>query len=147
MLFRFASSLQESSKGHNSITVEVYENQRWWVGKWSDNLLAVERYAWSDETGMSGEALPFLGPEPWAGTSRRTKEDVHLPPPVSDGVWQWSSLWRVDARPETHETDPDGWIYARDFASGGRLQHEHDRHNFCHALQDSGRRAGGWGTS
>ncbi|KAF4659140.1 hypothetical protein FOL47_007710 [Perkinsus chesapeaki] len=102
MMFTSAASSQDCAPGNRAITVEVYENQRWWVGKWSDNLLAVERYAWSDE----------------AGTSRRTKEDVHLPPPVGDNIWQWSSLWRVDARPETHETDADGWTYARDFGSG-----------------------------
>ena len=72
----------------DTMVFEVYENQRWWLGNWSDKGLAIgtaQIYPWSDITGKVS----------------KNKSEVS-PPPGFD----WQDLWHVDER---------GWMYAINF--------------------------------
>lgn len=74
----------------DSITqiIEVYENQRWWLGSWSEKGLAIgtsQIFPWSD---ISGKVS-------------KTKTDANLPP-----GYEWIDLWHLDDK---------GWIYAINF--------------------------------
>lgn len=86
-------------------TFILYENQRRWVMLgWTNNLMAYERAAWTDE---------HNNPVP-------PKDEFELPE-VEDGhaKWRWveESKWRVDGAPDLDETDYDteagknGWIF------------------------------------
>lgn len=80
----------KSKSTMHTITLDVYENQRWWLGNWSDKGLAIGTapiYAWSDITGKVS----------------MNKSDIRLPP-----GYMWSDLWHVDER---------GWTYAINFES------------------------------
>lgn len=72
----------------NTQIIEVYENQRWWLGSWSDKGLAIgtaQIFPWSDVSGKTS----------------KTKSDQHLPP-----GYEWIDLWHVDDQ---------GWTYAINF--------------------------------
>ncbi|RYP41215.1 hypothetical protein DL768_010530 [Monosporascus sp. mg162] len=86
-------------------TFILYENQRRWVGLgWTNNLLAYERAAWTDE---QNNPMP--------------SKDAFELPEVEDAPakWRWveGSKWRVDGVPEmdeaAYETDvaKNGWIF------------------------------------
>eukprot|EP00128_Syssomonas_multiformis_P006666 Colp12_sorted_trinity150504_noHs@346 len=79
-----------------SIEEYVWENQRYFplVG-WSDKLLPVDRYPWSDETGFEARTL-------------------HDGLPSADWVWQGD--WRVDMR---GDVDQEGWQYSTNWQKGG----------------------------
>ena len=70
---------------------EVYENQRWWLGNWSDKALSLgmsQTHPWSDQSG------------------RRIvhKNDAQLP----SAGWEWECDWKVDQI---------GWEYAMGFGA------------------------------
>jgi len=72
----------------HSVLHEVYENQRWWLGNWSDKGLAIGTapiHPWSDVT---GKVL-------------KNKSDIPLPT-----GFEWQDLWHVD---------DTGWMYAINF--------------------------------
>ena len=70
----------------------VYEQQRWWLAKWSDKLL--------------DDAVPWWDPSNPSDNCPR--ESFTLP---MDS--QWDGPWRVET---SSMTDPDGWQYAQDFS-------------------------------
>ncbi|KAK7756350.1 hypothetical protein SLS62_001576 [Diatrype stigma] len=108
-------------------TFILYENQRRWVGLgWTNNLLAYERAAWTDE---QGNPMP-------------ARDDFELPE-VEDAParWRWveGSRWRVDGAPlnlgegggdvsvgvdvdAVYDTDAarNGWIYYDNKWQNGR---------------------------
>jgi len=55
-------------------TYRVYENQRIWLGKWSEHTAPGERDNWSDVNGNT-----------------MNKEDVQL-----EEGWIWEDLWHVE---------------------------------------------------
>ena len=80
---------------------EVYENQRWWLGSWSDKGLTIGStpvHPWSDKTGHVGV----------------TKSTVTLP----DGGWKWDGLWRADK---------SGWMYSTNFSEADSAFHPEQR--------------------
>ncbi|KAJ3199746.1 peroxisome- protein, partial [Dinochytrium kinnereticum] len=80
----------------STVTVTLYENQRWWAGLgWIPHLLRSERSPWSDETGA---------------IARPSRDQFELPANDPAGTWTWVDPdWRVD-RGWT-ETDENGWCY------------------------------------
>jgi len=63
------------------------------LGKgWSSTLLPGERPSWSDQS----------------GTLSLTKEEFELPGPD----WRWKMPWEIAI---SHNTDAEGWEYAKDF--------------------------------
>ena len=70
----------------------TYENQRIWLGIWTNKLFPGERSNWSDVNGML--TLP--------------KEGFKL----AEG-WEWEDIWHVEKLPEF--TDNEGWQTAVDF--------------------------------
>ncbi|KAI0600981.1 Pex24p-domain-containing protein [Biscogniauxia sp. FL1348] len=97
-------------------TFILYENQRRWLGLgWTNNLLAYERAAWTDE---HNNAVPH-------------KDNFELPEVDDDGParWRWveGSKWRVDGAPDfDEEADYDtdaakmGWIFYDNKWQNGR---------------------------
>ena len=73
----------------------VYEQQRWWLGKWSDKLLGKESVPWLDAR---------------SGIFQNTPRDTYTLP--QQNGYKWVGPWQVDTGPMT---DNDGWQYARDF--------------------------------
>lgn len=71
----------------------TYENERIWVGTWTNKLFPGERSNWSDLNGMMN--LP--------------KESFKLP----GKEWEWEDIWYVEKSAEF--TDENGWQYAVDF--------------------------------
>ena len=72
------------------IVVEVFENQRWWLGGWSDKGLTIGTdliFAWSDLS---------------CRFERKKSEET---PGLS---WSWDGLWHVDSV---------GWMYSRNFTT------------------------------
>ncbi|KAJ3113328.1 peroxisome- protein [Phlyctochytrium bullatum] len=80
----------------STVTVTLFENQRWWAGLgWIPHLLRSERAPWSDETG----SIP-----------RPSKDQFELPANDPAGTWTWVDPdWRVD-RGWT-QVDETGWCY------------------------------------
>jgi hypothetical protein len=73
--------------------LEVYENQRWWLGNWVDKGLSLGGdpiFPWSDISGHK----------------EATKSDCVIPDPT----WTWDGLWQVDEK---------GWEYSSNF--GGQF--------------------------
>jgi len=77
----------------NSFT--VYEQQRWWLGKWSEKLLGKESVAWLDPRSGVIENSP--------------RETFTLP---QQKGYKWSGPWQAETG---SMTDNDGWQYAKDF--------------------------------
>jgi hypothetical protein len=76
----------------------LYENQRWWLGKWSEKLLSHEGVPSWQRISRSGRVSAENAP----------KESFILP----SGDWRWSGPWE----PETSDlTDKEGWQYGQDF--------------------------------
>ena len=82
-------SLSEYSDANTSCFT-VYEQQRWWLAKWSDKV--VDSFAWLDPTNP---------------TDNFPRESFTLPPKS-----KWEGPWRVET---SAMTDTDGWQYAQDF--------------------------------
>ena len=83
-----SSLLKQSTHHPQTLVFEVYENQRWWLGNWSDKGLAIgtaQIFPWSDFTGKVA----------------KNKSEISLPP-----GFEWHDLWHVDER---------GWMYAINF--------------------------------
>ena len=83
------------------ITFEVYENQRWWLGNWSDKGLSIGTgtiHPWSDKSGHVS----------------LNKASVELP----NNQWEWEGLWQVDK---------DGWMYAINFFEDDSAYHPAQR--------------------
>ncbi|KAJ3156326.1 hypothetical protein HDU89_004108 [Geranomyces variabilis] len=78
----------------STVTVTLFENQRWWAGLgWIPHLLRSERGPWSDETGQ---------------ISRAPKEVYELPQDC--GEWTWcEDDWRLDVG--WSDVDEQGWQY------------------------------------
>lgn len=72
--------------------VAIFENQRWWLGKWSDKLIGNESHPWTDGEGNAVNKESFV---PLSGC-------------------EWSAKWSID----NPEGDPEGWSYGREFATG-----------------------------
>lgn len=79
---------QDTVEARNCVV--IVENQRWWLGKWSNRLIGSEGYPWTDITGLP-----------------RSKETVQLPP-----GYRWDGTWKVDL---SRRGDAEGWVYGRDF--------------------------------
>jgi len=73
-------------------SILIVENQRWWLGKWSNKLIGSEAYPWADLNGMP-----------------RSKEAV-LPPQGFE--WTEDAQWTPDL---SRGGDSEGWFYGRDF--------------------------------
>lgn len=71
----------------NQKVFRIYENQRRWVGVWTQYTFPAERKNWSDVNGKSSN-----------------KEDIALP---TDS--QWEDQWKLE------KSEHDGWEYAPDF--------------------------------
>ena len=77
----------------------VYENQRWWLGKWSDRLINSETQPWTTAVGPSLNAPEFT-----------PKESFILPSSDDPAYqWKWNGPWSIDT------PEGDGWQYAQDF--------------------------------
>ncbi|TPX59554.1 hypothetical protein PhCBS80983_g02436 [Powellomyces hirtus] len=78
----------------STVTVTLFENQRWWAGLgWIPHLLRSERGPWSDETGQIA----------------RTPKDIYEPP-QDCGEWLWADAdWRLDVG--WSDVDEQGWQY------------------------------------
>ncbi|KAJ3153747.1 hypothetical protein HDU86_005080 [Geranomyces michiganensis] len=78
----------------STVTVTLFENQRWWAGLgWIPHLLRSERGPWSDETGQ---------------IARAPKEVYELPQDC--GEWAWcDDDWRLDVG--WADVDEQGWQY------------------------------------
>ena len=75
---------------------EVFENQRWWLGSWSDKGLAIgtsQVHSWSDASGNLASKSSFKPP---------------------DETWAWDGLWHVDN---------NGWEYATNFGAKSTIFH------------------------
>lgn len=83
--------------GGKTVTVKLYENQRWWAGLgWIPHLLKSERQPWSDDTGA---------------IAKTAKETFPLPSDTEQGSWSWADPeWRLDMGWE--EGDEMGWVYS-----------------------------------
>lgn len=80
-------SLAESALTE-TLSYEIYENQRWWVGSWTDKGLTIgttQIFPWSDASGNQVWKSSFKCP---------------------DESWHWEGLWHPDER---------GWEYATNF--------------------------------
>ncbi|KAJ3413331.1 hypothetical protein HDV05_008181 [Chytridiales sp. JEL 0842] len=88
---------QEGDEGKSlkSLSVEVFENQRWWAGAgWAPQMLKTERGAWTDKDMQP--VLPF------------TPTDTTPPAPG----WTWlDPQWTVDK--SWGKVDSDGWVYTK----------------------------------
>jgi hypothetical protein len=79
------------------MTFEVYENQRWWLGNWSDKGLSIGTgtiHPWSDKSGHAS----------------LNKTSITLP----SQEWDWDGLWQVDRQ---------GWLYAINFVEDESAYH------------------------
>lgn len=74
----------------------VFENQRWWLGKWSDRLINNEAHSWAST--------------PKNSTAQYTPKDSFTLPISDDDKhqWKWDGPWQLDG-------SEDGWTYATDF--------------------------------
>jgi hypothetical protein len=81
-------------RDNDLVTVELFENQRWWAGLgWIPFLLKTERSAWSDEQGT---------------VSYAHINDYRLP----SGVWEWvDNNWKLDENWSSVGMDEQGWQY------------------------------------
>jgi hypothetical protein len=98
---RIVAAIPGSIASGNKCLFEVFENQRWWLGSWSDRGLTIGTdpvYPWSDRSGH--EAL--------------SKSAVTLP----DSTWMWDSLWHIDKK---------GWMYAINFTEDESSFHPEQR--------------------
>ena len=89
---RSESKRSVDQEGDNERMYVVYENQRWWLGSWTDKALSLGTshiFPWSDKSGQ----VPS------------TKTRAVLPGPE----WEWDCPWHVD---------PRGWEYATGFTGG-----------------------------
>jgi hypothetical protein len=100
MLIKGTSTHSSNSLGaekNQRRVLVTYENERIWVGIWTNKLFPGERSNWSDQNGYLN--LP--------------KDSLKLPP-GNGREWEWEDIWHVD---KSEFTDPDGWQYALDFNS------------------------------
>ena len=84
-------------------TVEVFENQRWWLGNWSDKGLSIGIaviHPWSDHTGAIA----------------RSKAEIQLP----QSTTRWTDLWHVDGE----------WMYATNFSPSEHFHSEQRASDF-----------------
>ncbi|KAI8620373.1 integral peroxisomal membrane peroxin-domain-containing protein [Chytriomyces sp. MP71] len=89
-----ASVKEVDQEDPDNITVEVFENQRWWAGPgWTSQMLTEERSPWSDAAG----AIKLI---PASHTNA---------PPLAHHVWT-DPDWHLDTR--WTGTDADGWVYS-----------------------------------
>lgn len=98
---QIVAAIPGSIASGNKRLFEVYENQRWWLGSWSDRGLTIGTdpvYPWSDRSGH--EAL--------------SKSAVTLP----DSTWAWDSLWHIEKK---------GWMYAINFTEDESSFHPEQR--------------------
>jgi hypothetical protein len=87
---------QQELESTASRSFTVYEQQRWWLGKWSEKLLGKESVPWMDARSGISENTP--------------RESYTLP---SQTGYKWTGPWQVETGPMT---DNDGWQYAKDFS-------------------------------
>ena len=85
----FAPPVRSSNRSSDGEVV-VHENQRWWLGTWSEKLIGSEAFPWTTDGGAPSKP-----------------REIVQPPQGSE----WASGWSFD----TSVPDPDGWVYGRDF--------------------------------
>jgi hypothetical protein len=106
-----------------TVTVECYENQRWWAGLgWIAHLLRTERAAWSNFKGDlalkpkdeldSAQQWIALG----AGLMNVEAQRERVPSDLASLTWEWvpGSQWHLDtawASTEKQQVDAEGWVY------------------------------------
>ncbi|KAI9102402.1 integral peroxisomal membrane peroxin-domain-containing protein [Phlyctochytrium arcticum] len=99
-----------NSKKTNSVTVVLFENQRWWAGLgWIPHLLRSERSPWSDESGAmtcTPKELYQPGPDVLGNGDRNSS-------------WKWADdKWQLDHN--WAEVDEQGWRYSDHGWDNGR---------------------------
>lgn len=102
VLFTLDRDNMTSVEPVSKLTVESYENQRWYpVAGWRGKLLVTDRPHYSSEDGKED----------------RRRESIPLPP-----GFRWSNEWTqvptknlMEAATRNEQIDPDGWEYATDF--------------------------------
>ncbi|KAJ3090599.1 peroxisome- protein [Quaeritorhiza haematococci] len=87
-------AIAAASRGQSgsTVTVSLFENQRWWAGLgWVPHLLRSERGPWSDESGQ---------------IARAPKDLYELP----GADWEWINPdWELNTKWAT--VDEEGWVY------------------------------------